>query len=392
MINRIVPICAALVLCALAVALLWPDRNIYWSTETRRVADKRQPSETVRSALRLPPGVPGSIRILKCKREDDAVALAFSPGGKSLVIGSFWSAAVVKVGDGKVINKFKLGSRRRSISLNRVALSPNGHTLAVGLNNGAVDLWDLGNLRKGPRQIDRGIVHSGFGHITFSDVEAITFYDWGRKLCAGFTFSAAAWQVKSGKLLYRIVIPGSSLETTASAVAVSPDNRLLFIGTEQGRAYLRRLPSLHLIKAWRADCGIVSARFSPSGKLLAYGGVTQHLVVVHGVGYAGGPFDPGISVVSVPACANVATAAGDGTGVAALAFTPGSRSLVFCSDGDSTAGHTVKSHVFVWNVANHKRTAALNTGDYAASLAISPDGRLAAIGSAGKVFLWRLKR
>ncbi|MCK4451842.1 MAG: PD40 domain-containing protein, partial [Anaerolineae bacterium] len=107
-------------------------------------------------------------------------------------------------------------SLQHDSSINSVAFSPDGQTIATGASDGIVRLW---------RVSDGTLLHALDGHAR--PVSGIAFSQDGTRLISGSRDrSVNIWRVSDGALLSRLAERSSEI----LSLAVSPDDRLLALG------------------------------------------------------------------------------------------------------------------------------------------------------------------
>jgi WD40 repeat protein len=275
-----------------------------------------------------------------------------------------------------------------------VAFAADGQTLAMGLDDGSVRLWDL------EREEVKATLPPHRGPV------------WSVAFAPGTGLLATA----SDDGTVRLWPPDASepqrvlkLEDSVRAVAFSPDGRRLATGTRRtGR-----------VRLWDVDSGkeearisgrhrgvVMSVAFSPDGKLVASGGGDRSVRVwntqtgqervqmeghkggVYGVAFApggrrvaSGSWDRTVRLWDVDTGHELAAWRGHTQDVWAVAFSPDGRTLASASED-----HTVK----LWDVETGQPRATFegHTGTLY-TVAFSPDGtRVASAGRDGTVCLW----
>jgi RNA polymerase sigma factor (sigma-70 family) len=221
----------------------------------------------------LPPGAVTRLGTLRLRQADGVSAFAFSPDGKLLA-----TAGDLKVGpldktlratagdstDGWLhvwdVATGKLVSRLREGGVTQVAFSPDGKTLVVGTQPGGQEshryrLWDLetGRERLGLGQLDR-------------PTSALAFSPDGKILFACEEFIVSTWDTTTGA-------PGKTYAETArpiSAFALSRDGKSLAVITDAGDKVVlvgtTRPTRLEFARKGRLFNAIA---FSPDGKRVA---------------------------------------------------------------------------------------------------------------------------
>ena len=271
--------------------------------------------------------------------------VAFSPDGKTLAVGDF----------GGQIGLWDVATGRRTAVLAEgsgtvygVAFSPDGKTLAAGDYGGQVSLWDVATGRR------TATLNEG------SPVYGVAFSPDGKTLAAGDGGGRVGlWDVATGRRT-AVLAEGSPVR----GVAFSPDGKTLAAGDFGGQVGLWDVATGRRTAVLAEGSGTVyGVAFSPDGKTLAagdYGGQVGLWDVATGRRTA-------------------VLAEGSGT-VYGVAFSP---------DGKTLAAGDYGGRVGLWDVATGRRTAVLAEGSPVRGVAFSPDGKTLAAGdSGGRVGLW----
>jgi len=233
---------------------------------------------------------------------------------------------------------------------NKIAFSPNGKTLAVGDENGAVTLWNAATSQRIAAVSEN------------SPVNGVAFSPDGSSVAVGRQDGGVAlWDIADGK--QTAVLGGDS---RVFSVAFSPDGSTLAVGGYNGTVTL-----------WDAVTGKQTATLTESG---ATSGEQVNSV----------KFGKGGQTLAVAFGSNVAlwdTA----TGRRAAVLTAGGtvNSMAFSPDGKTLAVGGENGIVTLWNTGTHVPSAPMAAVSAVFSVAFSPDGSTLAAGTdAGSVDLW----
>ncbi|MFN3649946.1 MAG: WD40 repeat domain-containing protein [Armatimonadota bacterium] len=238
----------------------------------------------------------------------------------------------------------------------RIAFHPAGDLLAVAVQDGPLDLWDL---RTGQR---RARLQAAQNPIPNS----LAFSPDGATLVSGMGDGAIlVWDVASGSKKHTLRGDGLAVE----AVAVSPNNGIL------------RASALSGVRQWDLAAG----RELPEIPIASDGGTTLPVVLsARGTVLAAVGLDHSIRVWHLAAGKPRAlTLKGHTQLVSKLAFTPDGKILVSGGQDDQ---------IRVWDTATGRPLPLKSKAGFIGDVAISPDGRTAASGtfSGSQVTLWDL--
>jgi WD40 repeat protein len=269
-------------------------------------------------------------------------SVAFSPDGRTLAAGDA----------GGYLGLWDVATGRRTATLAEgnnavygLAFSPDGRTLAAGDDGGDVGLWDVATGRR-TAALAEG---NGVGQVAFSpDGHILAAGDYG-----GYV---GLWDVATGRRT-AVLAEGNPV----GQVAFSSDGHILAAGDWGGYVGLWDVATGRRTAALAGGAPVYSVAFSPDGHTLAAG-----------VGDDVGLWD-------------VAT----GRRSASLAEGAPVKDVAFSPDGHTLAAGGTGDDVGLWDVATGRRTASLAEGAPVYSVAFSPDGHTLAVGDdGGYVGLW----
>ncbi len=296
-------------------------------------------------------------------------------------------------------------SLQHDSSINSVAFSPDGQTVATGASDGIVRLWRIS---------DGTLLHALDGHTR--PVSGIAFYQDGTLLISGSRDrSVNIWRVSDGALLSRLAERSSEI----LSLAVSPDDRLLALGG-LGAAWVWEVNTelFTFVDSQEYPGNYVnSVAFSPDGTVLALA-LSDETVCLRrlpdGENYGetilrlGGHTGKVLSLDFSPDGRYLATGSEDNTlnlwqlsqkadgalearCILTLQHPDWVNSLAFSPDGTMLASGTLDRKVRLWSIPDGKLLDAPLPSPWGQvlSVAFSPDGRTLAIGtSRGNLHLW----
>jgi WD40 repeat protein/tRNA A-37 threonylcarbamoyl transferase component Bud32 len=326
-------------------------------------------------------------------------ALALSPNGRTVAVGIERGIQLVDESAGRA----RTASGGPAGSPGWLLFSPDGETFVSTHRDGTVALWDVESGT--PRETLRGHSNSVQQPVFASDGD--TLYT------VSHDGTAIAWDLTGYGRLGRSF--RFTHDRTFSAQGYdghpgrfSPDGRLIAVGLkEQGVALLdaRELRQVGT-PLLRTGGEVKSLAFSPDGRTLAAAGPDDALTLwdVGSRSRLLGPIRPGgVSVSFSPDGRTLATASGSGitlwdaaTGARLGEIGAGEASdLSFSADGSRIAFvRPDESGAEVWDVARRSQIAAVeslraSSGLFDFSVALSPNGRTVAVGGFDRVVrLW----
>ncbi len=324
----------------------------------------------------------GAMRIPAADQYQGVTALAFSPDGKSLVVGMIWGNANAPTGGGAVIADPADPAHPQPVRLQiseppqQAAYSPDGRTLALRASDavagsGDIYLWDVA----GPEPVAGTTIPGSSGTtagMAFSPDSSVLDVGGGERVLL--------WRVTDPIVPAALATIPADVTTqpdpTVDAVAFSPQRHLLVTGSRDGLTHIWNVadparPTLvSTIPAEPDSDGpvIFSVAISPDGRFVATGGDEVRLWNVS---------DP-----SRPARVWADPNAD-------------AYSLVFSPDGQLLASFTDGSPPLLWRVASSVTPVSLPLPHgitFAMPLAFAPAGQVLQGISVSHIWDWNVSR
>lgn len=286
----------------------------------------------------------------------DAVrSVAFSPDGRWLATGD-WNGSVsmwpLSPGEDRLLGGAADPSLAWQAHTGRVYsldFSPNGEQLVSAGRDGRIKIWNLAS------QTQR-ILEQPAGQ---QSARGIAFTDDSRYLLRAHKRGVSMWDMASGSLVNIF----EADQQKRLGIAVSPDNRRLFIGDGPGTLAVWDLQDRAKIARWRIGSAAYTepGTVSPDGSTLAATDWENDTLWL------------------------VDTNSGDATGVPAEQC----HDVVFLRNGTEVAVDSLDD-IIIWSIAKQREVRRLQGHDHTIEcLALSPDGgRLASGGRDRQIKIW----
>jgi WD40 repeat protein len=362
------------------------------------------PSDDARYAMLTSAALPSIDGIATLAGHTESVdSVAFSPDGTTVASGSFdGTVRLWEVATHRPIGTPLAGHTNTVTS---VAFSPDGTTLASGSLDDTVRLWEVAT----HRPIGDPLTVPGSPDVFPVAPVFVAFSPDSKTLASGSVDGTVRlWNVASHR---QIGAPVSGPTGPVSSVTFSPDSKTLASGSPDGTVRLWNVATHRQIGdplIGHTDT-VFSVAFSPDGKTLASGSV-DHTVRLWDVathrqigGTLTGHTDAVFSVAFSPDGKTLASSSEDHTvrlwnvathrqiGDPLTGHTDTVFSVAFSPDRTTLASGSEDHTVRLWDVATHRQIGDPLTGhtDTVYSVAFSPDGKTVASGSVdGTVRLW----
>jgi len=267
-------------------------------------------------------------------------ALAFSPDGKLLAVGTFKRVLLVELASGNLVRTLD----EHGGTINDLAFSNDGKLLAVSGGEsggkGEIKLWNTADWTQAADLK---------GHT--DTVYSVAFNADSKKLVSGSNDKTVrVWELPEGKLATTYKDPADAVY----AVAISPDGNLIAGGGAD-----------KTVKVWKSGAGLerTLTQATDSVTCVAFSRDGQQII---GAGLDG--------VVRKWATAN-------GQNVANMGHGDRVQSLALSKDGQVLASGGADRNVKLWNPGNGNiRTLGGHT-DWVTAVAVNPDGKVLASGT-----------
>ncbi|ALF52880.1 hypothetical protein ACX27_08450 [Nostoc piscinale CENA21] len=229
-------------------------------------------------------------------------------------------------------------------SVNSVALSPDGRTLASGSEDKTIKIW---NLTTGQ------VIRTLNGHS--KSVNSVAFSADGRTLASdSYDKTIKIWNVATGQEIRTL----NGHSKSFLSVALSPDGGTLASGSLDDKT----------IKIWNLTTGQVIRTLNGHSK-----SVNSVAFSADGRTLASGSYDKTIKIWNVATGQKIRTLNGHSDSVLSVALSP---------DGKTLASGSEDKTVKIWNIATGQEIRTLNGhSHWVVSVALSPDGKTLASGS-----------
>lgn len=233
--------------------------------------------------------------------------------------------------------------------ISAIALSPDGKTLAIGLESGKIELWNVQTGQLRPK--------SPIGHRVIGILSLAFSPDGTTLVSTARDQTVRLWKVQTSEKI-------NDIQGWVNSVAFTPDGKTLVTGMEDGTIKLWLLSNFTQYRKNIPTGTVFSIAISRDGKMLASGG-------------QGGI----IKLWSLPDGKLLRTLTGHKESVYSVAFSPVDQTLV-----SGSADKTIK----IWNTSTGNLQSTVPVGEVLQVVAISRDGNTFASGSDSKVQLWNL--
>jgi WD40 repeat protein len=194
------------------------------------------------------------------QEEDTIQSVAFSPSGLTLATGLGNNQVYLfNVSSGELIDTLRVGDPKEYVIA--VAFSPDNSMLAVGSSDGTVQVWRFlgeGEPKSRPEWSWASTPTSKVLSVTFSPQDSTI-------LASGFEDGyVRIWNAVEGRIRHL-----TQIQASIKSIAFSPDGTILAVATKQGIVYLLDGSNLNDLRKPLELAGDARAiAFSPDGTLL----------------------------------------------------------------------------------------------------------------------------
>ena len=202
-----------------------------------------------------------------------------SPDQTRVAIGSYDSVSVWEIADGHaslVRTMLERNDNDLMPYVESLALSPDGNSVAIGMENGTLRLWSIADGQVLKSIQDNGdttpiqLVQSVLGY-SYSDeraVKEIQFSPDG----SWIAFSDGNYDIQLCQLSTVTCLPvGEGEYNTYTEFSFSLDSRMLAIGSYNGQTELYTVETLERLYTFTAESSVSSFAFTSNGSILAIG-------------------------------------------------------------------------------------------------------------------------
>jgi len=340
--------------------------------------------------------------------EDESVATC---GGRlSRIIGEFVLVGIVVAGatmllsaalaEPEINGAQPLARNYQTKTIDAVAFSPDGKTLAWCGRDDSILLWDVGRVSPGPGAEPVSLPHDAI-------LYSVAFSPDGSLLVAGGKDSLTIWACKSGQYTQLV----QKATETPRCLSFSADGRTLATGSDDGVVRLWDMPSAGERAALRVHENVVrSVAFSPDGRRLVSSAQDARIILWDTVRntairsfleetpnpvriVAFSPDGRDLAVGEIGSYPTDVTVLDLETGAVRIRLTghaEGVNAVAFSADGLTLATAGIDRCIKLWDLVTGKETTTLDSGvGFVKSLAFSRDGAwLASAGDGDTIKIW----
>jgi RNA polymerase sigma factor (sigma-70 family) len=347
----------------------------------------------------LPPGAVARLGTVRFRHEGWIGWFALSPDGRTLAATAGKSAAFWDISTGRLTRRLSFNG-----DVHCLAFAPDGKAVAVAGEDCVVHLFNLASGKESQRFVGHQAAEVPFRFS--SGIWDVVFCDKGRTLATlGSDKTVRLWDTSSGKELRRF--KGEDWQIRR----FSPVGNLLAVTKKESKKTLHLLDveSGKEVRSFSHPAAVGAVAFSSDGKMLAFAGAEigqpgrialWDLERGEQIGTLGGHKDAVFALAFATDGKKLASGGYDKTirlwdlasrkelHPAVQLRTPVYR-LTFSRDGKTLISRGAENHLRLWDVtAWREGLFADGPGWTIASVAYSPDGKLAASASSSRIWLW----